>query len=90
MSNLSQVQKIVEFLKTHKKEKFNARQIAEAIIAKYPEDYQEKRNNEISPRIISEENPPPVTTARKTLSENRGFVVMMRFGGSVGAVVLTR
>jgi hypothetical protein len=46
MSNLSQVQKIIEFLKNHKKEKFNARQIAEAIIAKYPEDYQEKRNNE--------------------------------------------
>ena len=46
MSTLSQVQKIIEFLKNHKKEKFNARQIAEAIIAKYPEDYQEKRNNE--------------------------------------------
>jgi hypothetical protein len=46
MSNLSQVQKIIEFLKNHKKEKFNARQIAEAIITKYPEDYREKRNNE--------------------------------------------
>jgi hypothetical protein len=48
-----------------------------------------KRNSEISPRIISEEKPPPVTTARKTLSENRGFVVMTRFGGKVGAAVLT-
>jgi hypothetical protein len=31
MSNLSQVQKIAEFLKQHPGEKFNARQIAEAI-----------------------------------------------------------
>jgi len=38
-----------------------------------------KRNSEISPRITSDEKPPPVTTARKTLSENRGFVVMTLF-----------
>jgi hypothetical protein len=47
-----------------------------------------KRNKEISPRIASDENPPVVTTARKTLSENLGFVVMTRFGGNVD--VLTR
>ncbi|MEB3190351.1 MAG: hypothetical protein VKL42_08420 [Snowella sp.] len=46
MSNLSQVQKIVEFLKSHQGEKFNARQIAEAIVSHYPEDYVEKRNND--------------------------------------------
>lgn len=46
MSNLSQVQKIVEFLKRHQGEKFNARQIAEAIVELYPEDFREKRNNE--------------------------------------------
>lgn len=49
MSNLSQVQKIVEFLKSYQGEKFNARQIAEAIVERYPEDYQEKRNNERFP-----------------------------------------
>jgi hypothetical protein len=48
-----------------------------------------KRNNEISPRITSEENPPVVTTARNTLSENRGFVVISRFGGRVDVAVLT-
>ena len=45
MSNLSRVQKIVEFLKSHQGEKFNARQIAEAIVESYPEAYQDKRNN---------------------------------------------
>jgi hypothetical protein len=49
-----------------------------------------KRNSEINPRITSEENPPVVTTARKTLSENLGFVVMTRFGGRVDVAVLTR
>jgi hypothetical protein len=49
-----------------------------------------KRKSEINPRITSEEKPPVVTTARKTLSENLGFVVMTRFGGKVGAAVLTR
>jgi hypothetical protein len=48
-----------------------------------------KRNSEMSPRIISEENPPPVTTARKTLSENRGLVVISRFGGRGEVAVLT-
>jgi hypothetical protein len=48
-----------------------------------------KRNTEISPRITSDEKPPPVTTARKTLSENRGFVVISRFGGIVDVAVLT-
>lgn len=45
MSNLSQVQRIVEFLKSHQGEKFNARQIAEAIVELYPEAYQDKRSN---------------------------------------------
>lgn len=49
MSNLSQVQKIVEFLKSHPNEKFSARQIAEAIVNSYPEDYLEKRNNQRFP-----------------------------------------
>jgi hypothetical protein len=48
-----------------------------------------KRNSEISPRITSDEKPPPVTTARKTLSENRGFVVISRFGGRGDVAVLT-
>jgi hypothetical protein len=48
-----------------------------------------KRKSEISPRIISDEKPPPVTTARKTLSENRGLVVISRFGGRVDVAVLT-
>jgi hypothetical protein len=48
-----------------------------------------RRKSEINPRIKREEKPPTVTTARKTLSENRGFVVMTRFGGKVGAAVLT-
>ena len=45
MSKLSQTQKIVEFLKQNPNEKFNAKQIAEQIVAKYPEDYKEKRAN---------------------------------------------
>jgi hypothetical protein len=48
-----------------------------------------KRNNEIKPRMASDENPPPVTTARKTLSENRGTVVISRFGGSGLVAVVT-
>lgn len=51
MSNLSQVQKIIEFLQCHPNEKFNARQIAEAIVNLYPEDYAEKRNNQ---RFVNE------------------------------------
>lgn len=51
MSNLSQVQKIIEFLQCHPNEKFNARQIAEAIVNNYPEDYLEKRNNQ---RFVNE------------------------------------
>jgi hypothetical protein len=51
MHSISQVQKIVDFLKEHPKKSFNGRQIAEAIILKYPDDYQEKRSN---PRFNSE------------------------------------
>jgi hypothetical protein len=45
MSKLSQSQKIVELLKASPNQRFNARQIAEQIIFKYPEDYRDKRAN---------------------------------------------
>jgi hypothetical protein len=45
MSNLSQVQRVIEFLKKHKGQKFTTKQIAEAIVRLYPEDYEEKRDN---------------------------------------------
>ena len=45
MSKLSQSQKVVELLKSSPNQKFNARQIAEQIAAKYPEDYRDKRDN---------------------------------------------
>jgi len=51
LSKLSQVQKIVNFLKDNPREKFNARNIAEQIVDNYPEDYEEKRNN---PRFPNE------------------------------------
>lgn len=51
MSKLSQTQKIVEFLKQYPNERFNARQIAEQITSKYPEDYQEKKAN---PRFLDD------------------------------------
>jgi hypothetical protein len=43
MSKLSQSQKVVEFLKAHPDQHFTAREIAQAIVAQYPEDYQAKR-----------------------------------------------
>lgn len=46
MSKLSQTQKVAEFLKTYPNKKFNAREIAEFIIQKYPEDYDQKRKND--------------------------------------------
>ncbi|WP_180062001.1 HrgA protein [Acinetobacter sp. YH12120] len=42
---LSQLQKIVAFLKSNPNQKFTARKIAEAILNLYPQDYLEKRNN---------------------------------------------
>ncbi len=51
MSRLTQAQKIVELLKANQRQRFNARQIAEQIVSKYPEDYIEKRNN---PRFADE------------------------------------
>jgi hypothetical protein len=45
MSKLSQSQKIVELLKASPNQKFNARQLAEQIILKHPEDYRDKRAN---------------------------------------------
>lgn len=44
MSKLSQAQKVVEFLKANPQQKFTARQIAEAITAQYPSDYQNKKS----------------------------------------------
>lgn len=51
MSNRSQVQKVIEFLKSHPGDRYNARQIAAAIVEAYPEDYREKRQN---PRFADE------------------------------------
>lgn len=53
MQKLSQSQKIVQFLKDNPDKKFNARQIAEQIVAKYPEDYVEKKLN---PRFEDEKS----------------------------------
>lgn len=43
MKKLSQAAKVVAFLKQNPQEKFTARQIAEAITAQYPDDYQDKK-----------------------------------------------
>ena len=45
MAKLTQSQRIHEFLKNNPDKRFNARQLAEAIVAAYPADYQEKRLN---------------------------------------------
>lgn len=45
MNRLSQSQKVAEYLKANPGEKLTARQIAESIIARYPEDYLDKRSN---------------------------------------------
>lgn len=42
---LSQSQKVVEFLKSYPNQKFTSREIAEAIIQLFPEDYEQKRLN---------------------------------------------
>lgn len=51
MAKLTQSQRIHEFLKNNPDKRFNARQLAEAIVAAYPEDYEEKRLN---PRFANE------------------------------------
>ena len=51
MAKLSQAKKILEYLKKCPDQKFTARQIAEAIVAAYPADYDEKRKN---PRFVNE------------------------------------
>jgi len=51
MSSLSQVKKIIRLLQQNPGKQFTGRQIAEAIISEYPEDYQEKRSN---PRFTSD------------------------------------
>ena len=43
MKKLTQAAKVVAFLKQNSQEKFTARQIAEAITAQYPDDYQDKK-----------------------------------------------
>lgn len=43
MKKPSQAAKVVAFLKQNPQEKFTARQIAEAITAQYPDDYQDKK-----------------------------------------------
>ena len=45
MARLSQVQKIIEFLKANPGERFNARQLAQAIVSEYPDEYRTKRDN---------------------------------------------
>ena len=49
MSKLSQVQKIVALLKASPNQKYTAREMAEQIVEKYPEDYREKRQNDRFP-----------------------------------------
>lgn len=51
MSKISQAQKIADFLQADPLKRFGAREIAEAIVKQYPEDYQEKRKN---PRFADE------------------------------------
>lgn len=51
MPKLSQSQKVVEYLKKNVKQKFTAREIAEAIVKEYSVDYAEKRQN---PRFENE------------------------------------
>ncbi len=53
MQKLSQSQKIVKFLKDNPDKKFNARQIAEQIVASYPDEYAEKKSN---PRFETEKS----------------------------------
>lgn len=53
MSRLSQTQKIANWLMENPNQKFTAREIAQAIIKRYPEDYQEKRLND---RFVSEQD----------------------------------
>ncbi|BAW80110.1 hypothetical conserved protein [Candidatus Nitrosoglobus terrae] len=45
MSRLSQVQRIAQWLMAHPQERFTARQLAENIVSRYPEDYEDKRIN---------------------------------------------
>lgn len=45
MQNTSQVNKIIAFLKTHPDQRYTSREIAEALIALYPEFYAQKRQN---------------------------------------------
>ena len=51
MSKISQSQKVVNFLLANPLTRFGAREIAQAIVTQYPEDYQEKREN---PRFLND------------------------------------
>lgn len=53
MSRLSQSHKIVELLKQYPNRRFNARQIADMLVSKYPEEYRIKRAN---PRFTDEKS----------------------------------
>lgn len=53
MSNLSQVERIIELLKSKPNEKLNASALASLLVEHYPEDYEEKRRN---PRFKKEED----------------------------------
>jgi uncharacterized protein len=53
MKKLSQVKKIAVLLKEHPQKRFSARQLAEALVARWPDEYETKRSN---PRFASEED----------------------------------
>lgn len=53
MAKLSQTRKVIDYLRQHPGQRFNARQIAEAITKMYPKDYVQKRSN---PRFSDEKS----------------------------------
>ena len=53
MSKLSQSKKIIKLLQDNPNNRFSARDIAEKIVAIYPQDYEEKKNN---PRFKDEKS----------------------------------
>jgi len=53
MKHLTQVEKIIEFLEKAPNVRYSAKEIAEAIISSYPEDYKEKRNN---PKFVDDKS----------------------------------
>jgi len=49
LKKLSQSEKVVEFLRENSNQKFNARQIAEAIVEAHPADYKENAKTQDLP-----------------------------------------